>query len=731
MSETTEAEDDLPSTIGRYKIEGTLGFGAMGAVYRGFDPIIKRPVAVKTIRVDVPRNSPQYQAFSVRFEQEFQISGTLSHPNIVTLFDVGTHRGAPFLAMEYVEGQTIAAMLDAGEKFKPERVLGLVSQVASALDYAHSRGIVHRDIKPSNLIVQEGDKLKVTDFGIAKLVDSDVTQSGALLGTPSYMSPEQAMGEKLDGRSDIFSLGVVAFEMLSGQQPFPGANVTSILYRLVHVDPIEPADLEMNGLVPQKWREVFQKVLAKKPRDRYAKASEFVRDLEFCLGSWFSGLGEETVALDSDAALSPAVASRTVPPAPASSDAGPETRETVVLQTAEEGEEAAATRVLEASATTSPEEETVMLGPAAGEAGTLPGGTVPAVSGEQPQGHSPAQKVVTQPVEVTAPRRVARPLPTTWILGAAAFLFFLAAATLTLVLWQRAGGPPVSAAGMAPSSGHLDAPPPATSGFIRVTSAPAGGTVLVNGEDRGKTPLDLEGIPFGTYEIAVELSGYETQNREVTLAEAGPAAEVAVALARRIPSRGSASFTSEPPGATVMVSGRRLGRTPLRDVALDPGRHRVRMVLDGHEPWSGTVEVVAGHRAGTSARLVPVRQAEAADHAEPGPTPPPAKPVNTARVYENSPSAVDRVARKVSGISPRYPADRAPRLKEGDRVSVTLSFLVSEGGEVEDVQVVESAGRIIDGVVVDAVQTWKYAPAMIRETPVRVKIMFKQTFLGG
>ena len=204
----------------------------------------------------------------------------------------------PFLAMEFVDGKTIAALLEEGTRFKPEKVIGLVSQVAAALDYAHSRGVIHRDIKPSNLILHEEDKVKVTDFGIAKLADAEITHAGALLGTPSYMSPEQAMGEKLDGRSDIFSLGVVAFEMLSGEQPFPGANVTSILYKLVHVDPIEPADLEMNGLVPQKWHEVFHKVLAKKPESRYQTASAFVQDLEYCLGSWFTGLGnEETVSL--------------------------------------------------------------------------------------------------------------------------------------------------------------------------------------------------------------------------------------------------------------------------------------------------------------------------------------------------------------------------------------------------------------------------------------------------
>ena len=235
MSENSQATEGVPSSIGRYQITGTLGFGAMGAVYQAFDPVIKRPLAIKTIRLDVPPQSPQYREFLVRFQQEVQISGKLSHPNIVTLFDIGQdEKGNPFLAMEYVKGKTVGELLESGERFRPERVLGLVSQAASALDYAHSQGVIHRDIKPSNLIVQEGDRLKVTDFGIAKAADSEITQTGALLGTPSYMSPEQAMGEPLDGRSDLFSLGVVAFEMLSGQQPFPGTNVTSILYRLVH-----------------------------------------------------------------------------------------------------------------------------------------------------------------------------------------------------------------------------------------------------------------------------------------------------------------------------------------------------------------------------------------------------------------------------------------------------------------------------------------------------------------
>src|SRR4051812_5666157 len=288
----TRATDQMPQTIGRYQIQESVGFGAMGAVYKAFDPLIKRTLAIKTIRLDIPRQSAQYKSFIERFYHEARISGTLSHPNIVTLFDIGEEGGLPYLAMEFVEGETIASIVERGLRFKPEKVIGLVSQVASAIDYAHTKGVIHRDIKPSNLILYDTDRVKVTDFGIAKLVDAEMTQSGTLLGTPSYMSPEQAMGDKLDGRSDIFSLGVCAFEMLCGEQPFPGNNVTSILYKLVHVDPIEPANLEMNGLVPEKWHEVFGRVLAKKPDDRYQTATEFVQDLEYCLGAWFGAIEE-------------------------------------------------------------------------------------------------------------------------------------------------------------------------------------------------------------------------------------------------------------------------------------------------------------------------------------------------------------------------------------------------------------------------------------------------------
>jgi TonB family protein len=724
MSDERNREAGTPPTmIGRYQITGTLGYGAMGAVYKAFDPLIRRPLAIKMIRLDVPRDSPQYKSFIERFYMEARISGTLSHPGIVTLFDVGEEGGLPFLAMEFIEGRTIAAILEEGTRFKPERVIGLVSQVAAALDYAHSRGVIHRDIKPSNLIVHAGDQVKVMDFGIAKLADAEITHSGTLVGTPSYMSPEQAMGEKLDGRSDIFSLGVCAFEMLSGEQPFPGSNVTSILYKLVHVDPVEPADLEMNGLVPQKWREVFGTVLAKKPENRYQTATAFVRDLEYCLGSWFTGLGEEaTLAPAPPAAPPPA-------PEPKRPDAltlvSQRNPPELVSTPSPRGEGGA--RPAESAATVEAE-ATVLLGatPPVGDPEPVP--TV-ALTVPLPEGVQTLPPATTElaPGPTTGRPAVRRGLPLGWILGAGAVL----ALALGLVGWalharSGTGGVAEVAPASEAATNPVEPVSPPTAGTLRVVAEPAGARVLVNGKPRGQAPLELAGLRFGTYQVRVESKGYDPQTRDVSVAADSATVELRVALARVSvappAASGLADVVSTPSGASVSVDGRKVGRTPLTGLALRAGRRRVEVALEGRQTWSNTIDVTAGRKLRVEAALRPLATAT------PPPTPP---PVDTSRIYENIGNEVDGLARKTSGVSPSYPSDRAPRLRSGQRVSVTVRFVVDQQGAVQDLRVLESGGVAVDEVVVAAIRGWKFQPATKRGVPVKVEVTFKQTFLGG
>jgi serine/threonine-protein kinase len=739
-----QVADQIPAHIGRYQITGSLGYGAMGAVYKAFDPLIKRPLAIKTVRLDIPRSSPQYRSFIERFRHEAQISGTLSHPGIVTLFDLGEDGGLPYFAMEFVDGRTVAELLAEGERFKPEKVIGLVSQVAAALDYAHSRGVVHRDIKPANLMLYDADKIKITDFGIAKLANTDITHAGALLGTPSYMSPEQAMGEKLDGRSDIFSLGVVAFEMLSGLQPFPGPNVTSILYKLVHADPIEPGDLELNGLLPQKWHDVFNKVLAKKAERRYQTAGAFVQDLELCLGSWFSGLGsEETVSLEAVGDVVTVEIKQQAPlPLPARSRgaAAPllarDESETLLIPKAPQPEATgadtlgAATLVLDASAREASEPPPPATLIAAAEVTAVTRAVTPPLA-SQTQPPDPtlrSRPKLPQSAAPTAPRgpRSGIPLPLVLGGGAAALV-----ALGVLGAWALRPAEPVAPGAAATPPAVAEAPqtvvPPAAtaavaaSGTLRVVSEPVGARVLVDGRARGRSPLELGELAFGSYEVRVEQPGYEPELRRVMLSAEAASAELRLALKQRAAvTTGAADFVSTPSGAAISVDGKPAGQTPLRGFKLQPGRRQVELALDGHETWSSTLDVTAGETGRVEVRLRPRPAA-----------PPTPEPVDVSRVYPNEPGQVETLARKLSGASPSYPSGRAPRLRSGQRVSVLVRFVVSDAGAVSDVVVVESAGTLVDEVVVAAVRAWKFEPATKSGVRVKVEASFRQTFLGA
>jgi Serine/threonine protein kinase len=224
-----------PKRFGRYEVIRELGKGAMGVVYLGRDPVIGRLVALKTIRA-VSEDDVEQKEFQERFLREAQAAGILSHPNIVTVHDVGedSATSTSFIAMEYVEGKNLKQLVTEKTTFGFERIAEIIGQVAEALDYAHRRGIVHRDVKPANIIITPEGQVKITDFGIAKIEKSNLTTTGQFLGTPNYMSPEQVTGDAVDGRSDLFSLGVVLYELLTRKKPFTAENLTSISYKIVH-----------------------------------------------------------------------------------------------------------------------------------------------------------------------------------------------------------------------------------------------------------------------------------------------------------------------------------------------------------------------------------------------------------------------------------------------------------------------------------------------------------------
>jgi serine/threonine protein kinase len=267
--------------IGRYEILSEKGRGAMGAVYIARDPAMDRIVAVKTIH-SVALTGPQANEFRERFYREARSAGGLAHPGIVTVFDVGEQDGIPYLVMEFIEGHTLADATKNGERFTLERVCELGQQIAEALGYAHKSGVVHRDIKPANILLTSKEKYgierpKITDFGVAKLGAAQLTTTGQMLGTPAFMPPEQFTGAPIDGRSDLFSLGVILYWMATGEHAFPGETVTAVSYKVVHTEPVPPKKL--NPAVPSGLDQIILKCLAKAPPDRYATGEDLAHDL--------------------------------------------------------------------------------------------------------------------------------------------------------------------------------------------------------------------------------------------------------------------------------------------------------------------------------------------------------------------------------------------------------------------------------------------------------------------
>jgi len=259
-------------SIGRYRVDGLLGTGAMGDVYRAYDPVIDRPVAIKVVRTELAAGSGSEQWLQ-RFRREARAAGRRFHPNIVAILDFGEDDGMPFLAMEYIDGRSLDGILKASGPLDPARSVAVITQVLSALGFAHQNGIVHRDVKPSNIMVLNSGEVKVADFGIARIDTSEFTIVGDLLGTPAYMAPEQFAGAPVDKRTDLFAAGVILFEMLTGVKPFRGKSITEIIS---FMETRGPEDIRaLNPAVPDSLKRVITKALAFDPARRYADAAEF------------------------------------------------------------------------------------------------------------------------------------------------------------------------------------------------------------------------------------------------------------------------------------------------------------------------------------------------------------------------------------------------------------------------------------------------------------------------
>jgi len=314
-----------PQKLGKYEIRRELGRGAMGVVYDAWDPSIERRVALKTVRRDQLEGS-EAQEMLDRFKREAQAAGRLSHPHIVSVYEYGEDDGTAFIAMEHVEGRELKDYFDKNERFPLPQVGRIMSELLDALGQAHAAGIVHRDIKPANIFILADGRVKVGDFGIARIESSNLTQAGSVLGTPAYMSPEQFMGQTVDGRSDLFSAGVILYQFLTGEKPFTG-QLTTIMHKVLMEEPVAPSAL--NVQVSSVFDPIVRKALAKRPDERFQNAGEFSAALQAAVAGapagdpdatmLSTGDVEATLRADSTVLAKPALTPRppSVAPAPA------------------------------------------------------------------------------------------------------------------------------------------------------------------------------------------------------------------------------------------------------------------------------------------------------------------------------------------------------------------------------------------------------------------------------
>jgi eukaryotic-like serine/threonine-protein kinase len=269
-------------SLGKYEIKRTLGRGAMGIVYEGWDPIIARRVAIKTVKLPEHADDPETEEALARFRREAQAAGRLTHPNIVGVFDYGETDDLAYIVMEFVDGPPLKSLLDKEERFALTDAIRVMEDLLAGLQFSHERGVVHRDIKPANVMLTSAGQVKIADFGIARIESSSMTQAGTLLGTPAYMSPEQFMGQVVDARTDIYSSGVLLYQLLTGERPFEG-GLSAIMHKALNTEPPAPSQLSVTA--PPALDAVVRKAMAKRPEDRFASANVFAEAVRTALAN--------------------------------------------------------------------------------------------------------------------------------------------------------------------------------------------------------------------------------------------------------------------------------------------------------------------------------------------------------------------------------------------------------------------------------------------------------------
>lgn len=600
--------------IGRYKIVRELGRGAMGVVYHAIDPNIGRPVAIKTIQFGGGRKPEELQRMRDRLFREARSAGILSHPGIVTIYDVDQQDDLAFIAMEYVDGPTLEQVLSDGAALPQGRMYSILGQTAAALDYAHSKGIVHRDIKPANIMLTADGTCKITDFGIAKLTTSEqLTRTGSIVGTPHYMSPEQVQGQAVDGRSDQFSLAVIAYEMMTGEKPYTGEHLTTVVYKIVAEEPV-PAR-RLNPSLTAAIEGALRKGLAKRPDQRYKNCQEFASALETACASskgWKpmprSGMLNEPTMADASAvttagpASAPAAAGKAAALPPPRHRRQVEATSTTVGAPRRGGFLPFLLAVLVAGGLLA------LIGWQAvpwflseRQAGNPPASSAaepekkpedqpaqaqtPAPTQEQPPQPAPGQQAQAQEPQPqtqpqTASSTAAQP-------GGEAKPSALGPAAKAPAAQSTEGAaaqpPPDVKAAETPKrerKAAMERTPQAGPQEVLVVSSPAGATASLDGvsDSSCRTPCRLQATA-GKHTVLISLPGHMTESRDIFVGT-GPLEMTPVTLRA---ATGTLLLTSSPEGAAITINGKRVSNVTPATLSLVPGSYSITVEKDGRQ----------------------------------------------------------------------------------------------------------------------------------------------------
>lgn len=584
--------------IGRYEIVSELGRGAMGVVYRAVDPNIGRTVALKTMRVDV--QGLEHDDLLRRFKYEARAAGLMNHPNIVTIYDADEVDGLFYIAMEYMEGDTLQSLLAYKRLLPAEQIVAITRQVAAGLDYAHQMKVIHRDIKPANIMITPQNVAKIMDFGISK-VAGNMTSGSQVLGTPNYMSPEQVRGEQLDGRADLFSFGVVLYEMATGERPFNSDNVTTIIYKIIHENPIPPTQLDM--MVHPGLSAVICKCLAKDASARFQSGAELARDIENYRSVGIAGeatsklpalpkasvaaVSQARVARPATAVLAPVGGNRSagVRTAAAATPAmAPTTRQQtavvpVVTSAQAGGSKKPATflvlavlSVFVAGATLYELKHRKHIAP------PLPAQTTQQTATLVPP---PAQAVSPSPTEVAPPQTEESQPPFT-----------------PPVETSR----PVKTVARKPAEHIPEKAPVSDRVEIRFTSNPAGAFVQVDGKSSTEwlTPFTMADLTPGTHEVVFTKQGYSTETRKLEIGPKNSSYNLEL-----VPVTTALSINSDPPGASIEVDGRDTGKVTPAQIPVAEGDYKIVLRLDGYHSAQTFASVDKGQVFSFSPKLNP------------------------------------------------------------------------------------------------------------------------------